>query len=366
MNVKYIDLKKVNAEIFKRKEVFRTWANLNSYILGSHVKQFEEKYAAFSNTKYCISVASGYDAIYLTLLAWGIKKGDEVIVPAQTFIATWLAVENLGAKPVGCDINPETLNIDYTEISNLITKNTKAIIPVHFCGRIADMQVIKEIAKNYNIKVLEDNAQAHGARLRENVAGGIGDAGATSFYPTKNLGCLGDGGAVTTNNKETAEKLKLLRNYGSIKKYHYNGAGVNSRLDEVQAVFLKEKLKLLIYQNKIRQKIAQCYNDNIKNERIKLPAYVRNNEHVWHIYSIQTRNRNSLQRYLNKHGIETIIHYPVPPAFAGAFAKKSNKKFIETKRHCAETLSLPCYPNMPLEHVHYVIEKVNRFCFEKE
>ena len=361
MNVKYIDLKKVNAEIFKKKEIFRSWAKLNSYILGSHVKHFEEKYAAFSGTKYCVSVASGYDAIYLTLLAWGLKKGDEIVVPAQTFIATWLAVQNVGATPVGCDIDPVTLNIDHKKIQRLITKNTKAIIPVHLCGRIANLCEIKKIAKKYELKVLEDNAQAQGGKLHGSISGGIGDAGATSFYPTKNLGCLGDGGAITTNDKETAEKVVQLRNYGSVSKYHYKGIGINSRLDEVQAVFLIEKLKHLKHQNKERQKIAQIYNENIKNENIRLPSFPSNDQHVWHIYSIRTKQRDALQGFLKKRGVETVIHYPIPPVFCDIFSKRSNDKFIHTKRHCAETLSLPCYPNMPIQHLEYVIKKLNKF-----
>jgi len=361
MKVKYINLKKVNAEIFKRKEIFKTWSNLNSYILGSHVKQFEKKYANFSGTKYCISVASGYDAIYLTLLAWGIKKGDEVIVPAQTFISTLLAIKNVGATPVGCDIDANTLNIDHKKIQKLITKKTKAIIPVHLCGRIANLYEIKKVVAKYKIKILEDNAQAQGAKLQGCIAGGIGDAGATSFYPTKNLGCLGDGGAITTNSKATAERVTLLRNYGSVAKYHYKGIGINSRLDEVQAVFLMEKLKFLKLQNKKRQKIAQTYNENIKNKSIILPSFSKNDEHVWHIYSIRTKHRDALQSYLKKQGVETVIHYPIPPAFSGIFSKRSNVKFIQTKKHCAETLSLPCYPNMPIQHLEYVIKQLNKF-----
>lgn len=361
MNVKYIDLQKINFGVFQRKKVFKDWLNLDSYILGRHVEEFEHKYAKFCGTKYCVGVASGYDAIYLTLLAWGVKKGDEVIVPAQTFIATWLAVQNVGASPIGCDIDPETLNIDPTKIQRLITKKTKAVIPVHFCGRLANLDKILKIAKKYKIKVLEDNAQAHGARFQGSTAGGIGDAGATSFYPTKNLGGLGDGGAITTNSKETADYVKLLRNYGSSSKYYYKAVGVNSRLDEVQAIFLKEKLHLLEPQNRQRQKIAKIYSENIKHNSIQVPFFTSNDQHVWHIYSIRTMKRNALQEYLFKQGIETVIHYPIPPAFTGIFTKKQRCKFVETKKHCNETLSLPCYPNMPIQHVEYVIKKINSF-----
>ena len=319
--IKFLDLQKINAQYeTELKEATTRVIDSGWYLLGKELEQFEHNYAVFCGAKYCLGVANGLDALRLIFKAYielGVMhKGDEVIVPANTYIASVLAISDNDLVPVFVEPNINTYNLDSLKIEKAITKRTKAILTVHLYGQNSIDEKMLEICKKYNLKLIEDAAQSHGAKWQGKVTGCIGDAGGHSFYPGKNLGALGDAGAVTTNDKELQHTIDALRNYGSYKKYENRYQGLNSRLDEIQATFLSVKLKYIQQDIEARRKVVQYYLENIKHPDIILPSY-RNSqqqeEHVWHLFVIRTKNRDKLQQYLLENGVQTLIHYPIPP-----------------------------------------------------
>lgn len=336
----------------------RSW-----YIEGEEDEAFEEEFANYCNTKYCVGVGNGLDALLLTLKALGIKEGDEVIVPANTYIATALAVTYLKAKVVLVDPDINTFNIDPTKIEEAVTQKTKAIIPVHLYGQPCDMDPIIEIARKYNLLVVEDCAQAHGAMYKGKKVGTFGIGAGFSFYPGKNLGALGDAGAVITDQKEVAEKVRALGNYGSDYKYHHIYLGNNSRLDELQAAFLRTKLPFLDKMNEERRRIAAMYLSGIKNKDIILPVVPQYAEPVWHIFGVRCCRRNELEKWLNEAGIGTNKHYPIPIHMQECYKDLGYRKgdFPIAEEISATELSLPMYYGMTNEEVQYVIDRINMF-----
>ena len=328
------------------------------YILGEEVEAFENEFADYCGVKYCVGVSNGLDALRLVLNAWGIGKGDEVIVPAHTFIATWLAVSHASATPVPVDIDEKTYNIDPSLIEKAITPKTKGIIPVHLYGQIADMNAINEIAKKYKLKVLEDSAQAHGAIYRGQRAGSLSDAAAFSFYPGKNLGAFGDGGAITTNDYDLIKKIKSLRNYGSINKYVHNDIGYNNRLDDIQAAVLRVKLKYLDSWNKKRREVASFYLGNIENYGIELPHWSKGEDHVFHQFIIRSKNREKHINGLERNGIKTMIHYPSLPFQNKAYnvLKIKMKNYKKSIQSVSEVMSLPISPNLSEDKINLVVD----------
>ena len=338
--------------------------NRSYFIQGEECTKFEEEFAAYCGAKYCIGVATGLDALWLVLKAMGIGKGDEVIVPSNTYIATALAVSFVGAKPVFVEPTIETYNIDVTKIEEKINGNTKAIIAVHLQGRAADMDAINALAKKHNLKVIEDAAQAHGTTYKGKKVGILGDAAGFSFYPGKNLGALGDGGCVVTNDKEIADKVRALGNYGSDYKYHHIYQGTNSRLDEMQAAFLRVKLPHLDKWNTDRKRIAEKYLTGITNPLIKLPLASNDEyEHIYHVFVIRCDKRDELEKYLNDNGIGTVKHYPIPMHLQEAYKELGLKQGdLPIAEEISNTvLSIPMYYGMTDEEVEYVIEVLNRF-----
>ena len=334
------------------------------FIQGEECTKFEEEFAVYCGAKYCIGVATGLDALWLVLKAMGIGKGDEVIVPSNTYIATALAVSFVGATPVFVEPSIVTYNIDVNKIEEKINENTKAIIAVHLQGRAADMDIINAIAKKYNLKVIEDAAQAHGTKYKGRKVGILGDAAGFSFYPGKNLGALGDGGCVVTNDKELAEKVRALGNYGSDYKYHHIYQGTNSRLDEMQAAFLRVKLPHLNKWNADRKRIAKKYLNGIKNPLIKLPlASTDEYEHIYHVFVIRCDRRDELEKYLNDNDIGTVKHYPIPMHLQEAYKKLALKQGdLPIAEEISNTvLSIPMYYGMTDEEVEYVISVINIF-----
>lgn len=335
----------------------------NQLILGPSVKKFEEEFAKYCGTKYAIGVANGLDALRLILKAMNISQGDEIIIPSHTFIATALAIQDVGAKPVFVDIDMNTYNIKPELIEAAITKHTKAIMPVHMHGLPCDMVEINKIAKNHKLKVIEDSAQAHGASVKEERCGTLSDAAAFSLYPTKNLGCYGDGGIITTSDKILADKLCSLRNYGSKERYKHELPGVNSRLDEIQAAALLVKLPYLDSWNQRRTEIAKQYREGLKNNKdIILPSVPDNMQHVYHHFVIRLKNkkqRNSLQEYLTTHNIVTVIHYPTPLHQETIFL--SAQKCPNTETVSDTALSLPMSPFLMDKEIQYVITKITGF-----
>jgi len=374
--IKFLDLieqyKSIKREIdLALKRVLES----GQFIGGEEVKSFEKEIAKFCKIKYAVSVNSGTDALFLSLKALGIKEGDEVITSPFTFIATAEIIANLGAKPVFVDINPETFNIDPSKIKKAITKKTKAIIPVHLFGRMAEMGEIMKIAKKYKLLVIEDAAQAIGAeqQIAKNkwqIAGSIGGVGCFSFFPTKNLGAYGDGGMVVTNNKKIADKIKLLRNHGSYPKEKYLNLilGTNSRLDTLQAAILRVKLKYLSRWSKKRAQIASYYNKLLKGTGdIATPVIGPNRNHIFHQYTIRTKYREQLKKYLKEKGIPTMIYYPLPLHLQPAFKYLKYKKgdFPEAEKVAQEVLSLPIYPELRRKGQDFIIRKIKEF-YEKE
>lgn len=334
------------------------------FIQGEECTKFEEEFAAYCGAKYCIGVATGLDALWLVLKAMGIGKGDEVIVPSNTYIATALAVSFVGATPVFVEPIIQTYNIDVTKIEEKINENTKAIIAVHLQGRAADMDAVNDIAKKYNLKVIEDAAQAHGTRYKGRKVGTLGDAAGFSFYPGKNLGALGDGGCVVTNDNELADKVRALGNYGSDYKYHHIYQGTNSRLDEMQAAFLRVKLPHLDKWNADRKRIADRYLKGIKNPLIKLPlASTEEYEHIYHVFVIRCDRRDELEKYLNDNSIGTVKHYPIPMHLQEAYKELGLKQCdLPIAEEISNTvLSIPMYYGMTTEEVEYVIDVINKF-----
>lgn len=333
------------------------------YIEGKEDKTFEEAFAKFCNVDYCVGTGNGLDALMLSLKALGIQTGDEVIVPSNTYIATALAVTYVGATPVFVEPNIRTFNIEPTKIEEKITSNTRAVMPVHLYGQPCDMDSIMEIAQKYNLYVIEDCAQAHGATYKGKRIGSFGDVAGFSFYPGKNLGALGDAGATVTNKKELADRVRALGNYGSDYKYHHIYKGNNSRLDEMQAAFLSAKLPHLERMNEERRRIAKRYLDEIKNPEIILPYVPDYVEPVWHIFGIRCKKRNELEIYLNECGIGTNKHYPIPIHLQECYKDmRFNKGDFPIAEEISETeLSLPMYYGLTDEQIGYVVDTINNF-----
>jgi len=332
------------------------------YILGNEVISFEEQFASYCKAKHCIGLNSGLDALILSIRALGIGHGDEIIVPANTYIATVLSITENHAIPVFVEPD-EYYCLDASKIELAITKNTKAILSVHLFGQACDMTSICDIAKRYGLFVIEDCAQSHAVYFNGQMTGTFGTAGCFSFYPTKNLGALGDAGAVVTNNDELTDKLRMLRNYGSKVKYYNDIEGVNSRMDEMQAAILSVKLSHLSDLTSERVRIANKYLNSIKNNKIILPKTRDNANHVYHLFVIRTKERDKLQQYLLENGIKTQIHYPIPPHLANCYKYLGYKKgnFPITEQYANESLSLPLYNGMSEEEIDWVIEKINEF-----
>lgn len=333
------------------------------YIFGEEVSNFEEKYAEYCQSKYCIGTGNGLDAITLSLKVLGIGEGDEVIVPSNTYIATWLAITHCGAKivPVEPDIN--TFNINPDLIQQAITSKTKAILAVHLYGQPADLNQIIEITKRNNLFLIEDAAQAHGALYNEKKIGSHGDLITWSFYPGKNLGAFGDGGAVTTNNIDLANKIRAYRNYGSHKKYYNDFIGFNSRLDPIQASILNVKLKKLDEWNLRRRKQAARYSDQIDKNIYTIPKIIQNAHSAWHLYELRTKSRDHLIKYLQDKNISTIIHYPVPPHLQKAYSHLNFQEgsFTNAEILSSELISIPIGPHLSIKEQDYIIQSLNNF-----
>lgn len=366
MNVPFVDLVSVHETIaVELEEAWRRVFGGGQYILGTILEEFEHEFAAYCGAKHCVGVGNGLDALTLGLVALGINPGDEVIVPASTFIATWLAVTRVGAVVVPVDPDPRTCNVDPARIEEAITSRTTAIIPVDLYGRLADYEAVCRIARRRGLRTLEDAAQAHGARARDVSAGSWADAAAFSFFPTKNLGCLGDGGAVVTNNSDVAEKIRKLRNYGSGRKYYNEMLGFNSRLDPLQAAFLHVKLRHLDRWNDQRRQIASIYQEGLANlPGLELPLVPsEHSSHVWHLYVVRHPQRDALQGHLRSAGIETLIHYPIPPHLSGAYMSMGLAGRLPIAEMLAnEALSLPIGPHMQARQVVHVISSISEFC----
>lgn len=364
MHVPFVSFKAVEKELNQElRNAFEKVLSSSWYINGNSGKEFEKRFAEYCGTKYCIGCGNGLDALMLILKALNIGKGDEVIIPSNTFIATALAVVYAGAIPVFVEPGIESYNIDVSKIEEKITPHTKAIIPVHLYGQPADMDAISAIAKKYQLFVVEDCAQAHGAVYKGKKIGGFGIAAGFSFYPGKNLGALGDAGAVVTDNKEIADKVRALGNYGSDYKYHHIYQGNNSRLDEMQAAFLSVKLPLLDKMNDERRRIARRYLSEINNSKIILPSFISGAIPVWHIFAIRCKERAELADWLCKYDIETGRHYPVPMHLQGAFQELHIPKgALPIAEEISETqLSLPMYYGLTDEQVSYVVDRINMF-----
>lgn len=364
MNIPFLDLKAPQAEMREALHAaFTRVLDSGWYIQGEELAKFEQEFAAYCGAQHCIGVANGLDALHLILRAYGIGPGDEVIVPSNTFIATWLAVSHAGARPVPVEPDDATFNIDPAGIEVAITSRTKAIIAVHLYGQPADMDAINVIAARHGLKVIEDAAQAHGARYKGRRTGALGDAAGFSFYPGKNLGALGDGGAVTTNDPVLAERIRMLGNYGSRTKYRNELQGFNSRLDEMQAAFLREKLLRLDDWNARRARIAAIYQERLRGSALRLPVVPLWAEPVWHLYVVRSKQRDALQAHLTACGIGSLVHYPIPPHLQGAYAADSWREgsWPLSERMHREVLSLPMGPSLSDEEVEEVAEAVMAF-----
>ncbi len=360
--IKFLDLYKINeqyrTEIDSRiKEVLDSgW-----YLNGNQNEQFCRNFASFCGTKYALGVANGLDAINLIIKAYAFGKDDEIIVSANTYIASILAISENNCTPVLVEPDIQTYNINPDLIEEKITAKTKAIIVVHLYGQAVDMEKIWKLATKYNLKIIEDSAQAHGAYYKDKRVGNLGDVSAFSFYPGKNLGALGDGGAITTNDKELYKKLKALANYGSHVRYEHIYKGINSRLDEVQAAVLDVKLRGLNKDNARRQEIAKFYQNNINNPRLTLPTVYDDKAHVWHLFVVRVEKRDSFISYLEEHGIQTLTHYPKAPHKQNAYAEWNNLSYPITEKIHSEVVSLPISPVLREEEIERIVEVVNDY-----
>lgn len=365
MKVPFLELLPTYTEIKSEiDEAYHRVMDSGWYLLGNETKALEEEFAAFVGSKYAVTVANGLDALRLSLQSTGIKAGDEVIVPANTFIATWLAVSQTGATPVPVDCEEKYYNIDPEKIELAITYRTKAIIPVHLYGQCADMTAICKIAQKHGLRIVEDSAQAHGATCAGKNAGNIGNAAGFSFYPGKNLGAFSDSGIVTTNDEKIVHQVMKLRNYGSTIKYQHDLPGINSRTDELQAAFLRVKLRHLREWNERRRKIARLYNECLADlPGCEIPHVAPDREAVWHIYPFHCNRREELQRFLEANDIHALIHYPVPSHLSGAYQTLGYKEgdFPVAERFAKEELSLPIGPHLTTEQVEYTVETIRHF-----
>ena len=358
MNIPFLDLKAPCDELRKEMgEAFERVLDSGWYIRGNEVAQFEKEFASYCETKHCVGVGNGLDALLLILRAYGIGEGDEVIVPSNTYIATWLAVSHAGATPVAVEPDERTYNINPELIEAAITQRTKAIIAVHLYGQPADMDAISAIARRHGLKLIEDAAQAHGAMYKGRRVGSLGDAAGFSFYPGKNLGAMGDGGAVTTDDAVLADRVHLLSNYGSRSKYHNEVKGFNSRLDELQAAFLRVKLQKLDVWNGRRKKIAERYLHGLRLSGLILPFVPKWADPVWHLFVVLSENRNELQKTLADAGIATIIHYPIPPHLSGAYEGQhfEDRCYPIVESLSERVLSIPIGPHLKLSDMENVI-----------
>ncbi|HEX8070886.1 MAG TPA: DegT/DnrJ/EryC1/StrS family aminotransferase [Pyrinomonadaceae bacterium] len=370
MNVPFLDLKPVYAEL--QAELDAAWRRAVSsgwYILGAEVAAFEAEFAAYCGARHCVGVGNGLDAIHLILRALGIGPGDEVLVPSNTFIATWLGVTYAGATPVPVEPDEETFNLDPARLEAAITGRTRAIVPVHLYGQCADMDAINAVAARYGLKVVEDAAQAQGARYKGRRAGALADAAAFSFYPGKNLGALGDAGAVVTDDAALAERVRVLSNYGSRVKYAHEVRGVNSRLDELQAALLRAKLPRLDEWNERRRRVAQIYTQALEGvPDLRLPRAPAWAEPVWHLYVVRHPERARLREHLAARGVGTLIHYPLPPHLQPAYADMgcAPGAFPVAERMAREVLSLPMGPHLAAAEAEYVVAQASAFARQPE
>jgi dTDP-4-amino-4,6-dideoxygalactose transaminase len=361
VEVPFLDLRAVNDEIGEElgAAIARVVAS-GSFVLGDEVEAFEREYASFVGSRHCVSVGNGLDALVLALAALGIGPGDEVLVPSHTFVATWLAVSRIGAVPVPVEPDPATYNLDPERLEEAITDRTRAVVPVHLYGQPADLGGIDEVASRHSLAVLEDAAQAHGARHAGVTVGGSGHTAAWSFYPAKNLGALGDGGAVTTDDDAVAERIRLLRNYGSKTKYGHEVRGANSRLDELQAAVLRVKLRHIDDWNERRRKAVDRYLASLDSGIVTLPVVPEWASPAWHLFVVRSERRDELRDHLSGRGVQTLIHYPIPPHLQGAYADLGYGagSFPIAERLAREVLSLPIGPHITDEHLEHVIAAV--------
>lgn len=366
MQIPFLDLKKINLQYeIAFKNSLEDVLNEGWFIMGQNLKSFETEYATYCGSKHCIGVANGLDALILILRAYKelglMKDGDEILVPSNTYIASILAISANNLTPVLVEPNIESYTIDVELIEAKITSKTKGILAVSLYGQTPNFSAINNIASKHSLKVIEDAAQSQGAKHFGMISGGIADATGHSFYPGKNLGALGDGGAITTNEDDLADIILALRNYGSHKKYENIYKGVNSRLDELQAAFLRIKLKDLDNANEKRRIVANQYLIKINNKNIILPVELQNNKHVWHVFAVRVSNRDEFQKYLSDKGIQTVIHYPIPPHKQLAYSELSAVSYPVSEKIHNEIISLPISPVMTTEQVEYVIEVVNNY-----
>lgn len=364
--IDFLNLQKINSQYADQLKLASSRViDSGRYLLGDELNEFEKNYAKFCKVDYCIGVANGLDAlriIFRSYIEMGVlKKGDEVIVPSNTFIASVLSISDNNLIPVFVEPKLDTYNIDSDLVEQAITSKTKAILTVHLYGQISIDSNILSICKKYNLKLIEDAAQSHGAIWNQKVSGGIGDASAHSFYPGKNLGALGDAGAVTTNDAILTKTINSLRNYGSSEKYKNEFKGYNSRLDEIQASFLSVKLKYISNEIKLRREIAYYYLENIKNPKIILPKFTDKNSCVWHLFIIRTKNRDNLQKYLLEKGVNTLIHYPIPPHKQKAYNEFSDLIFPIAELIHSQVLSLPISPVLTKGEIETVCDELNRY-----
>jgi dTDP-4-amino-4,6-dideoxygalactose transaminase len=366
--INYLDLKKINSPYEKiilentKKMLSKGW-----YILGEEVAFFEEKFANYCGARYAIGVGNGLDALVLIFRAYielgKLRKGDHIIVPANTYIASILAILEVGLEPKLVDVNLENYNLDLDVVKNAVDEKTKGILTVHLYGQITDGQKLKNFADEKGLLLIEDAAQAHGAQENSVRAGAIGNAAGFSFYPGKNLGCLGDGGAVTTDDEALANCIRALSNYGSKEKYKNIYKGVNSRLDEIQASILTEKLKNLDQDNQKRREIAERYTSEINNDNVILPYWDKSANHVFHIFGVRVQNRKHFQDYLLEKGIGTVIHYPIPPHLQECMQEYSELRFPNSEQIHREIISLPCHQMLTEKEVSYIIKIVNEYLY---
>lgn len=368
-NIPFVDLKRQYLTIKDEiDDIISKVLSDTAFVGGPYLKSFEKTFADFCNVKYCIGVGNGTDALFIALKALNIGTGDEVITAANTFVATSEAITMSGAKPVFVDINPKTYNIDTEKIEEKITSKTKGIIPVHLYGQPADMDPILDIAKKYNLNVIEDAAQAHGATYKGRIIGSIGDIACFSFYPGKNLGAYGDGGAIVTNNDELAIKARMIANHGRIDKYDHEFEGVNSRLDGLQAAILEIKLKHLPKWTEYRRRNAYLYNEHLKASNFITPSETDDVKAVYHLYVIRGTNgqRSEFQSYLKSKGISTGIHYPIalPNLKAYRYLNHQADDFPEATKVSQEILSLPMFPELEKSQIEYIVKSINKFTFK--
>jgi dTDP-4-amino-4,6-dideoxygalactose transaminase len=364
--INFLDLQKINAQYeIELKEAANRVIDSGWYLMGKELETFEQSYATFCNVKFALGVANGLDALRLIFRGYiklgVICKGDEVLVPANTYIASVLAITDNDLVPVFVEPNEQTYNLDSSLIEQVITPKTKAVLAVHLYGQNSIDQQMLDICRKHNLKLVEDGAQSHGALWNGKVSGGIGDAAGHSFYPGKNLGALGDAGAVTTNDKDLARTISALRNYGSEKKYENIYKGLNSRLDEIQAAFLNVKLKYIQDDINTRRKTAAYYLSNIKNKKIILPIVLEDQGHVWHLFVIRTKNRDKFQKYLLDKGVQTLIHYPIPIHHQKAYSAFKHLKLPITELVNKEIISLPLSPVNTSEELEQIVSLLNNY-----